>query len=200
MPEQIRDGKGRGYLVSVSEHQRLLTAAVTIPLRTHLSAHDGQSYTCNTGVLTLSATDTWHWVLYWAVTATTKNMFINDIEISWNGGSTNFNRPLQVRNVQPAAGVPTGNQSNATFSQNNKLLSNVAEVTGYKWDGVGAGMTDSTGPAGGDTFHAQGTSNLDRSFVITGLGAAVGLEVKSTEIGDFNIGIGVFFADKDAEL
>jgi hypothetical protein len=89
---------------------------------------------------------------------------------------------------------------NLTPSQNNKTLSNVAEMTMYKWDGVAAGMTDPTGPAGGDTFHPQGTSNLDRSFVVTSIGAAVGLQVKSVEVGDFNIGLGVYFVDKISEI
>jgi hypothetical protein len=199
MPESIRDGKGTGYLVGVTKENRLLTTAVTVPLRTHISSAHGQSYTFNTGVLTLSAPDTWHWAMWWANTSVSRNMHIESIEIDWNGGSTNYNRPLQMKNVLPTAGAPTGNATLATASNNNKLSKNSAELTIYKWDGTGAGMTNSAGPSGSDTFHTQGRGKLDfRGFVLNGLGDAVGVMVKSPEVGDFSLGLGVYFAEKEA--
>lgn len=199
--EKIHDGTGRGYLAAVTAENRLATIAVQIGLRSHISAVHGQSYTMNTSVLTLSAINTWHWVLFWQNTSTTRRLHVNTIEFNWNGGSTNFNRPLQSRNVLPSAGAPTANHTSVTMSNNNKTVANVAEMDVYKWDGVGAGMTNSAGPAGSDVFHPQGRSIIDfDGWVISSVDSKVGIQVKSAEIGDFSVGLGVFFIDKDAEI
>jgi hypothetical protein len=201
MPEQIRDGSGRGYLAAVTRENRLATVAICIDLRTHISTRHGESYTMNTGALTLSAVDTWHWVLYWVNNSTTHNLHMSNIEFNWNGGSTNFNRPLQARNVIPIAGVPTANYTDVIMSNNNKLVGNTAEMDVYKWNGDSTGMVDVTGPAGSDTFHPQGRSLISfDGWVVSGLGAHVGLQVKAPEIGIFSVGIGLFFIDKGAEL
>jgi hypothetical protein len=201
MAEQIKDGKGRSYLVGVNSENRMITSAVMTDLRTHVSRLHGQSYSIQTGVMTLSAADTWHWVLYWKNTSTTRNMHIVEIEYNWNGGSTNFNRPLQSKNVITTAGAPTANHTAMTPSNNNKNVAFTAEMDVYKWDGVGAGMTDATGHSGADTFHSQGRSLIDFSgSVVTGLNEYVGLLVKAPEVGDFSVGLHVFFLDKDEEI
>lgn len=201
MPNSIRDGKGRGYLVGVTDENRMLTSASTVGQRTHVSAKHGQSFTWGTNIQTLSAADTWHWVLWWKVTSTDKNLHISSIEITWNGGSTNYDKPIQMKNVITTAGAPTANQTLFTASNNNKLSSNVAELTTYRWDGVGAGMTNSAGGSGGDTFHAPGFDVKDFSgAVITGLNEAVGLMVQAPEVGDFNVGVSGYFIEKGAEI
>ena len=201
MPESIRDGKGSGFMAGVSDENRLLVNGVAVPLRTHVSNNHGQSYTFNTQNYTLSATDTWHWVMWWEVTSTTRDMHVDQILVDWNGGSTNFNRPLQLRNVIPTAGQPTGNQTLSVASNNNKLSGNKAELTIYKWDGANAGMTDSTGPAGGNSYHPQGHTALDfKGSIITGLGEMVGIQVQSPEVGDFSLGLSVYFIDKEADI
>jgi hypothetical protein len=201
MPNSIRDGKGRGYLAGVTEENRLLTNASTVSQRTHVSSKHGQAFTWSTNLQTLSAGDTWHWVLWWKVTSTDKNLHIVEIEASWNGGSTNYDKPLQMKNVITAAGAPTANHTLFAPSNNNKLSSNVAELTVYKWDGVAAGMTNSAGGSGGDTFHQPGYSTKQFSgAVITGLNEAVGLMVKAPEVGDFNIGVAGYFTEKGAEI
>ena len=201
MAEMIRDGKGKGYLVGVTSENRLITNSVDVSLRTHVSSVHGQSYTLNTGLLTLSAINTWHWVLYFKNTSITRNLHVNNLEFSWNGGSTNFNRPLHVRNVMPIAGEPTANQTEVVASQNNKLSSNIADIEIYKWDGVGSGMTDATGPSGGDTFHSQGRDIKDFSgTVIMDFNDYIGIQVQSSEIGMFSVGFGIFFIDKDKDI
>lgn len=201
MPEMIRDGKGRGNLTGVTSENRFMTNAVTIPLRSHISAEHAESYSIATGLLTLSAADTWHWVLWYKNTSSTKNLYVDSIIVTWDGGSTNFNRPLFLQNVQPTAGAPTGNQTLITASQNNKNSNNVAPVTAYKWDGVAAGMTDSTGPAGGGTAFAQGYNIIPfEGSVITGLNESVGLSVKSPEVGIFSVGVSFYFVEKTADV
>jgi hypothetical protein len=201
MPEMIRDGKGRGFLAAVTSENRMLTNAIDVPLRTHVSSLHGQSYTLNTSALTLSAINTWHWVLYFKNTSISRNLHISNLEFNWNGGSTNFNRPLQTNNVIPLAGAPTANHTAVNPSQNNHTTSNIAEMDVYKWDGVGAGMTVATGPAGADTFHSQGHSIVDLGGnIIMKFNDYVGLQVQSPEIGIFSVGIGLYFIDKDAEI
>jgi hypothetical protein len=100
-----------------------------------------------------------------------------------------------------AAGAPTANHTLFVPSSNNKLSSTVAELDTYRWDGVGDGMTNSAGGAGGDFFFAPGFTQ--RSFggsVITGLGAAVGFQVQASEIGIFNVTVNGFFVSKGEEL
>ena len=201
MPDSIRDGKGRGNLAAVTDEQRMLVTAGTIEMQSRISREHGQSYSFDTGIQTLSAIDTWHWVLWWNVTATASDFVVSGFEIAWNGGSTNFNRPLEVKNVEPTAGAPTANQTAVTHSQNNKNSNNAALMTVYKWDGVGAGMTTSTGPSGGNLFFSQGYTK--RSFndsVIAGLNEAVGFMVQSPEVGDFSIGVSGYFLHKEAEI
>lgn len=201
MAEQIKDGTGRGYLASVNDMNRLLTSSVSVELRTHISSMHAQSYTVNTGSLTLSAANTWHYVLYFTNTSTTKNLHIDRFAFNWNGGSTNFNRPLEVENVIPLAGVPTANYMAVNPSQGNHLSGNIAEMDVYKWDGVGAGMTDKTGPHGGGRFFSQGHSVVDwGGSIIMKLNDYVGFQVRSPEIGAFGVELEVFFVDKESEL
>ena len=200
MPEMIRDGKGRGNLTGVDSDNRLMTTAVAIPHRSHVSAVHAESYSIATDLLTLSAADTWHWVLWYKNTSSTKNLYVDSIIISWDGGSTNYNRPLFLKNVIPAAGQPTVNETAFAPSQNNKNSNNVAAALSYKWDGVGAGMTDATGPSGGGTAHSQGHYIIPfYGSVITGLNEHVGLSVKSPEVGIFSVGVSFYFLDKIAD-
>jgi hypothetical protein len=201
MPNSIRDGKGRGYLLSVTQENRGLVSATSVPLRTHISMDHGQSYSTSTGVHTLNTINTWHWILFWKVTSIDKNFHVDTISVSWNGGSTNFNRPLEICNVLPTAGQPTGNQVLRPMSNNNKNVNNVAEMDSWIWDGVGDGMTNNAGPCGGTTFHSQGLSEIKfNGAVVTGLNESVGLQVRSPEIGDFSIGFGGYFIDKEANV
>lgn len=197
----IRDGQGQGYLAGVDNENRFLTNSVVTTQRSHVSAKTGQSYSIATGLLTLSAADTWHWVLWYINTSTVRNLYVDSIIITWDGGSTNYNRPLFMQNTIPLAGAPTGNETLFSPSQNNKNSANVADALAYRWDGVGAGMTDSTGPAGGGTAHRQGYTVIPfDGNVITGLDEAVGLSVKSPEIGIFSVGVSFYFIDKEAEV
>jgi hypothetical protein len=197
MAEQIKDGTGKGYLVQINEYNRLLTSTVHVDLRTHISSIHAQSYTINTGSLTLSAPNTWHWVLYFKNTSTSRNLHIDRFAFNWNGGSTNFNRPLEVNNVIPLAGTPTANHTAVNPSQGNHLSANIAEMDVYKWDGVGGGMTDATGPSGGERFFSQGHSTVDwGGSIIMRLDDFVGFQVRSTEIGVFGVELEVFFVEK----
>jgi hypothetical protein len=201
MPEQIKDGTGKGYLAAVNEENRILTNTVSVELRTHVSRVHGQSYTVNTGSLTLSAADTWHYVLYFKNISTTRNLHIDRFAFNWNGGSTNFNRPLEVENVISLAGAPIANHTSVNPSQSNHLSGNIAEMDVYKWDGVGAGMTDKTGPHGGGRFFSQGHSVVDwGGSIIMKLNDYVGFQVRSPEIGSFGVEFELFFVDKEFDL
>ncbi|MBY9000889.1 MAG: hypothetical protein KGD64_08255 [Candidatus Heimdallarchaeota archaeon] len=197
MAEIIKDGTGSGKSLQVNSEHRALVSSVSRSLRTYVSMEQGQSFSVNTGILTLSAIDTWHWVLWWNNISNTRDLHVYEIVINWNGGSTNYNRPLEARNVITTAGAPTANHTAKIPSNNNKKSSNQAELTVYGWDGAAAGMTNSAGGSGNNTFHAQGRSILGfgDGHVISGLNEAVGIQVRSPEVGDFNIGLECFFVD-----
>lgn len=197
MAETIKDGAGTGKALQVNSEHRALISSVSRSLRTYISMEHGQSYSVNTGILTLSAADTWHWVIWWQNVATTKDLHMHQIILSWNGGSTNYNRPLEVRNLITIAGAPTANHTAKKPSNNNKKSSNEAELDVYIWDGVSAGMTDSAGGAGGNSFQPQGRNILQfgDGHVVSGLNEGIGLQVRSPEVGDFNVGLEFFFVD-----
>ena len=188
MPEMIRDGRGSGILAGVSVEHRLITQSVIEDEQTHVSEHDGLTFTSSTGILTLGATDTWHWVLYWKNTDPTRNLYFQAIATSWDGGSTNFNRPLYLRSIVTAA-EPAANRTAIAPANSNRTSSNVALAEVYRWDGVGTGMTTALGITGG-----QGWTSVpfNGSFIL-GLEDYQGIQVKSPEIGDFSVSFGFYY-------
>ena len=201
MPDTIIDGRGRGNVAHVNDEGRFVATTMAQSTRAHISREHGQAYSWSSGLHTLSAINTWHWALWWKVTSTTYDLHISNFEISWNGGSTNFNRPLEVKNVLPTAGAPTANHTAVTPSNNNKTSSNSAGLTVYKWDGVAAGMTNSAGPSGGNQFYSQGT--YQKQFddaVISPLNEHVGLMVQSPEVGNFSLSVAGYFVEKGVEM
>lgn len=193
MPEMIRDGRGTGMLAGVSVQHRLITQAVTENEQSHVSEHDGLAFTASTRILTLGATDTWHWVLYWKNTDATRNMYLQSVAWSWNGGSTNFNRPLYTRSIITAT-EPAANRTAVTPANSNRTSSDVALADAYRWDGVGTGMTPAIGITGGEVIFGQGWSPIEFSgSVILGLNDYQGIQVKSPEIGDFSVSLGFYY-------
>lgn len=189
----IRDGRGTGFLAGVSVQNRLITQAVTEPEQSHVSEHDGLAFTSSTGIVTLGAADTWHWVLYLKNTDPTRSLYISTIGSNWNGGSTNFNRTLYMRSLFTAA-APSGNNTAITPGNSNFTSNNVALAEVYKWDGVGTGMTTAVGITGGEVIHDKGYSPLTFSgSAIYGLNDFFGIQVKSSEIGDFSIAVGFYY-------
>lgn len=53
MPEQIRDGIGKGYLAKVNSNNQLVTRSTTVEQRVH-SALDFRYFEANTGAITLT--------------------------------------------------------------------------------------------------------------------------------------------------
>ncbi len=193
MPQMIRDGRGTGFLAGVSVQNRLITQAVIEPEQSHVSEHDGLTFTSSTGIVTLGAADTWHWVLYLKNTDPARNFYLSAIASSWNGGSTNFNRTLYMRSIFTAA-EPSANNTAITPANSNFTSNNVALATVYKWDGVGTGMTSAVGITGGEVIHDKGYSSIPfDGSIIYGFNGFFGIQVKSSEIGDFGIAAGFFY-------
>jgi len=139
--------------------------------------------------------------LYWENTSTTKDLFIASIEFSWNGGSTNYDKPLRTRNLITSAGAPTSNQTLVTASNNNKTSNNAADLLVYKWDGVGDGMENDAGGAGGDVFVDRGYTKRDfNGAVISGLGEKIGIQVQAPEVGIFTVVVNAYFVGKGRNI
>jgi len=201
MPEMIRDGKGRGNIVGVDNDNRLMTNTVVTTQRSHVSASHAESYSFSTGLMTFGAPNIWHWVTYFRCDSASKNLYVDSVIVSWDGGAINYNRPVYLDSLIPTRG-PIGNYEFKIPSQNNRLSTNLAEATVWIWDGTDTGMTvlvPDRRLAG--TAHTQGHTIIPlEGNVIIGLNEAVGLKVMSPEVGKFSVGMNFYFVDKEADI
>jgi len=199
MPEIIRDGKGRSFLAGVDYENRLLVNSVSIPYIMHMSFKHGRAYTISSVQQTLSAVDTWNYILFMKNIDPDRFIIVDIIRVSWNGGSTNYNRPLYVRGSMPV--IPTGNQAEITAQNINQVSTNEASGNFYRWDGVGSGMTPVGYASSSTTMYQQGNTDIDfKGSIIMGLNDTIGYEVKSPEVGDCNISVYFYYINKNEEI
>ena len=198
MPEMIRDGEGRGYLVGITHENRMLGSSTMVPYIMHASKI-GNAYTSGSAQQTLSAVDTWNYIFFMKNTDPNRLLVIDTIRVSWNGGSTNFNRPMYIRGSQPV--IPTGNQIEVTPQNINQTSGNIALGVFYKWDGVGAGMTASGPASSSTTIYDIGTTDIPfDGSIMMGLNDTIGFEIKSPEVGDCNISIYFYYINSTEEV
>lgn len=195
MAEQIRDGKGRGYLLEVSERNKAQTDAVIQTDDADVSERHGLAFSITTGPLTLNSTNP-HKVLYLKNTNTTRNMYVWVIIVSWNGGNTNYNRSLYWSWHLGTTAVPTARATAAVAGNINFTSANVAEVITYAWDGTGDGMEVATVAEGGGDYLPQGRSTIElHGSAIFGLNDAAVLSVTGEEVGKFAASARFYFKE-----
>ena len=195
MPEQIRDGKGRGYLLEISERNKAQTNAVVQTDDADVSERHGSSFTLTTGPLTLNSTNP-HKVLYLKNTNTNKNMYIWVVIISWNGGDINHNRSLYWSWHLATTAVPTAKATPAVAGNLNFTSANVANVMTYIWDGTNNGMDVVTVAEGGGEYLTQGRSVIElHGTAIFGLNDAAVLSITGEEVGKFSASARFYFKD-----
>jgi hypothetical protein len=155
----LKNGIGDGSMARVDKNHRLWTKST---LESPMSFHstEGDAFLLLFDEHTIAA-DTETGVGYAVVTAGNIRMFIDKFWVQWNGGSTNYNRPLTIR-YYVGATAPTANASAVTAG--NLLIgsNNAASCSAYKWDGVGSGITvASQGVKFGVTMHCQGQTPVE---------------------------------------
>ena len=195
MSETIKDGKGRGYLAEVSDDHKLETETVTQREESYIADAFGQTYIIATQAVTLNSTNR-HVLLYIKNTSSTRNLYHATLEIGYNGGSTNYNRSM---NLQILAGFtgPTANHQAASINNVNFTSANIAEANGYIWDGVGDGMTITGGAIVNEgVFTARHQVFETHGMPIMGLNDYMALAVNAEEIGIVSVSIRLFFKEK----
>lgn len=192
MSETIKDGKGRGYLAEVNENHHIKTDAVIQREESHIADIFGETYVISTNVVTLNNTNR-HVLLYIKNTNSLKKLYHATLELGYNGGSTNYNRSMNILILAGFTG-PTANYQAGSFNNVNFTSGNVAEATGYIWDGVGDGMTIADDdiinagvfPVGHRVFKTHG-------MPIMGLNDYMALAVEAEEVGKVSISVRLFY-------
>lgn len=135
--------------------------------------------------------------MFWLKNTTTdKNLYLQNFRMYWDGGSTNFNRPLFIR-IEQGTTQPTTNTTTGTINQTNLNFNIESESTVLYWDEVGTGMT---GHVAGTTWkyiiHKIGADKVEhhRQFVI-GPTESVGVYAKGHEIGELAFSWGIIESD-----
>jgi hypothetical protein len=163
----IKDGTGKGYQAGVTAENRLLTASVGEVESKHNSVLGTSFQLTNNAVPVVGSTD--QLVTWFAHTDPNRLFYINRFFISWNGGSTTYNKPLTV-NLYFGTPVPTANHVAATPSNQNFTSQQTALATYYLWNKTsGTGMTvASVGLLAQTTHYSQGMNvvNVDGTLIL----------------------------------
>ena len=183
----LRDGTGSGSKVKVSNENRLYTQSVSSSISAN-RAQDGKYYFYVSPIFTLTANGG----LIGYFKNTENNPFhITGISISWNGGSTNYNRVVDFA-LTFGDGEPTTNTTSGTATNLNGGSTNVLSADILVWDGVGDDMTGGTaGTAAGNILCAQGFTQFpffDSELIIIKNGT-VGINVIPAEAGEFGFSL-----------
>lgn len=193
MSNTIKDGKGRGYLAEVDSENFLRTRAVVLDEAVYFAREYGNSYYVTSSSMTLNSTNS-HVVLFLQNTNSSRPIQINGVSYSWNGGSTNHNRVMRIRIIKTTV-LPSANYEEATAVNLNWGSSTSPDVLIYKWDGVGDGMTISSGLSIFDNWVDKGfTPVLTRGVPIVRFNNGIVIEVTGEEIGTFSCSF-EFFTD-----
>jgi hypothetical protein len=196
MAEQIKDGTGRGFLLEINSRHKAETDSVIQSEESYISEHEGSTYITSTGLLTLNSTNL-HQILYFKNTSPTKNLFFSKLAVSYNGGSTNYDRTLYWSWHIATSTVPSSNATMGVMGNANLTSANAAPGVVYYWDeSASDGMTVLAVFDAGGMIVGSGASWTDlEGSVILGFNDALTISVIAEEIGDVAIAARVFFKD-----
>ena len=196
MPEQIRDGLGRGSLLAITGRNEAQVRSVTQDESADVSETYGRTFTVPTGNMTLNSTNE-HKVLYMKNTDSARNLYAWVVVVSWNGGDTNHNRALFWSWYLATTAIPTARSTVAYPGNFNFTSGAVANIEAYKWDGTGDGMEVATVASGGGEWLAQGRTDIElHGVAILGLNDSAVIAVQGEEIGKFALSARIYFKDK----
>jgi len=192
MSETIKDGKGRGYLAEVNKNHQIKTGAVTQREESYIADKFGLTYIITTNGVFLNSTNQ-HVLLYIKNTSPTKKLYHATLEVGYNGGSTNYNRSMDLQILAGFTG-PSANYEETSFNNVNFTSGNVAEAIGYRWDGVGDGMTINGGIIVNEGIFSVGHKVFEtHGMPIMGLNNYIALAVQAEEIGRVSISVRLFY-------
>ena len=183
MTEMIADGTGTGNLLRINEYNRAEVDAIMQTEETFF-AEKGLAYFVGTPTLALNNINTPHLFLWIKNKNAAQNLHVWIANFTWNGGSTNFNRPLKWSWII-APGEPSANHTATPGGNLNFTSALQAEIEAYIWDGVGDGMTYSGGVTGVQFFFDRGLTPFETHGIpILGFNDVMGIVYESSEIGE----------------
>ena len=192
MPDSIIDGTGQGYLAKVDDEHHIHVSSNIEPMIAHRSHYDGTAYGVSTPMLTITTTG--GRALWIKNISDNKDFYITDFWFNWNGGSTNYNRPMFGQLVFGDT-EPTVNTTVGGAGVLNRKTSNEADLTVLYWDEVGDGMTGHV--AGTPAFYwcnGQGAQHYNLGgCVILGTNTTLSINLQGQEIGEASVNMLGFF-------
>lgn len=188
----ITDGAGTGIKAKVTSRNRLKTNALTVPAIGVLSA-EGRAGNIASGpqTVTTSTTDP----IFWFKNDSPDLAYVvNRINVNWSKTSSVARFTFYDNGPEP-----TANHVEAGAGWLNLGAVGTFLASGYKWDGVGTGMTvASTGTPGGFLFGGPGNTSLNlESAVIIPPGASQTVGVTVDETGVCLVAFQGYFIDLD---
>lgn len=191
---RIRDGTGSGETARV-QGKRLRTSSVVKSTLANIADESGYSFTYGVFDKTLPGTSEYT-ILRVKNVDSTRHFHIHRFMLSWNGGSTNFNRVIRGA-MYVGTYPPSANYTSLTPSSTNFGKSLTAPSEAQAWDGVGNGMTVATnGLMAFSHFFPVGITDvpLDGSIIVP-FGQSIGFTVKGAEVGDFSFLVSGWFEE-----
>ena len=193
----ITDGtKGRSP-VRVTGDNRLTVESIVEPISSERS-RAGRLWGAGTGSITPTDSFSLGPVLWIKNNGVEYDWYVQKIIFGWNGGSTNFNRTvlsmISYQTTEPSANETAINAAieNISKSGSASAVTN-SDFLGYKWDGVGTGMTTGSGYAQIPNRLAQGNTSIAiDGEIILGPGDSMEIAVTPEQTGLFNVAI-VFY-------
>jgi len=194
----IRDGSGNGNRAKVDDQNRVHTLS-TVVFGPQGAANSGFQFSVALEAQDLNSINTEH-VLLWAMnTDPDRHFHLNRVAVSWNGGSTSWNRPAMAR-LYVNTGTPSANHSSVTPA-NLGGTTRMAQMTAYKWDGVGNGMTASAGTEVLSGWISQGFSEVVlEGGVILRPTSIVAMSAESPEIGSVTAFLSGWYEKEENDL
>lgn len=192
---RLADGTGKGFLAKIDEDNRLATRGVA-ESDVKVATIEGRSFVLSATDIAIPANTPVN-VLYVSFEDPRRNFIVDSLTHSWNGGNTNFNRPLtSIMSVM--VGPPTANHVPSMMFNGNFTSTAVALATVYAWDGVGAGGM--TLPAPGlpayTMFYPHGVTRQEYAGgMIMGKGNTMAYKFSSPEAGRLSFVMSGYFED-----
>ena len=192
--EALIGGTGSRYPVGANKYNRLDVSSAVSPRIYYESRDRGSAFGITTPLLTITTTG--GRILYVKNTSSTQHVVITDIRVDWNGGSTNYNRPMYGQ-IWFASSAPTANNTVSAAAQMNRSKGDTFDIDAEYWDEVGDGMTITGGAAGFNTVLAQGSQLFPiLGAIILGVNKTISFNVRGEEIGEAAITMIGFMEDK----
>ena len=188
---QIQDGGGSTDLANVTTQKRLEVDGLSLSLFELAGIERGDTYVVTTLLLTVTAAE--GLMLYVQNSHATEKMPLHRLTASWDGGSTNFNRPCFLR-IEHSTAAPSANNTVGAIRACNISGAAGTAVVNY-WDEVAAGMTAAAGTTWRRDIIGQGVSVIDLRGYSLDVGDTIGIFADGGEIGELALTLEVIQGD-----